>query len=142
MGVVWWCSADPAAADRSGRSSSAERVPLEPSRSMCDSALIALVTGKRGSKLIEPLPPSRRSMKDRRFESRKTAHKVAVKLRPAAEDRLVLACASCPTTKPSKRRPPRWSVIARELAEAFGLKPAAVRERLTAALEAERGRAG
>ena len=45
-----------------------------------------------------------------------------------------------PATRPSKRRPPRWSVIARELAEAFGLKPADVRERLTAALEAERGR--
>ena len=79
-------------------------------------------------------------MKDRRFESRKTAHKVAVKLRPAAEDRLVLACEACPPTKPSKRRPPRWGTIARALAERFDLRPTDVREVLTEALEAERGR--
>ena len=28
-------------------------------------------------------------------------------------DRLVLTCSKCPTTQPSRRRPPRWSVVAR-----------------------------
>ena len=79
-------------------------------------------------------------MKDRRFESRKTAHKVAVKLRPAAEDRLVLACEACPPTKPSKRRPPRGGTIARRLAERFDLPAGELREALAAELAAERGR--
>ena len=82
------------------------------------------------------------SMQERRFDSRTTAHKAAVKLRAEKSDRLVLVCASCPTTKPSKRRPPRWSVIARAVAERFDLKPGVVREVLTEALEAERGRPG
>ena len=80
------------------------------------------------------------SMQERRFDSRTTAHKAAVKLRQEKTDRLVLACASCPTTKPSKRRPPRWSVVARAVAARFDLKPVAVREVLTEALEAERER--
>ena len=80
------------------------------------------------------------SMRERRFESRKTAHKAAVKLKPASEDRLVLACSSCPATRPSKRRPPRWGAIARAVAERFDLQAAAVRQVLTDALEAERGR--
>ena len=80
------------------------------------------------------------TMASRSFNDRTTAHKWATKQRSEKADRLVLACESCPATRPSKRKPPRWSVVARELAEAFGLKPAAVRERLTAALAAERDR--
>ena len=80
-------------------------------------------------------------MQERRFESRKTAHKTAVRLRPAAEDRLVLACASCPTTKPSKRRPPRWGTIARALAARFDLPAGEVREALAVELAADRDRA-
>ena len=44
----------------------------------------------------------------------------------------------CPVTKPSKRRPPRRAVVARSVAETFGLKPSAVRDALAAALAAER----
>ena len=80
------------------------------------------------------------SMRERRFESRKTAHKAAVKLKPESEDRLVLACESCPTTRPSKRRPPRWGAIARNLAQRFDLPAGEVREALAAELAAERGR--
>ena len=82
------------------------------------------------------------TMASRSFTDRTTAHKWATRQRPEKGDRLVLACEACPSTKPSKRRPPRWSVVARAVAEAFGLKPAAVRERLAVALAAERGRAG
>ena len=79
-------------------------------------------------------------MQERRFDSRTTAHKAAVKLRAEKSDRLVLACASCPTTKPSKRRPPRWGTIARRLAERFDLAAGEVREALAAELAAERQR--
>ena len=78
------------------------------------------------------------TMQERRFDSRTTANKAARRLRPAAADRLVLRCESCPVTRPSKRRPPRWVVVARSVAETFGLQPAAVREALAAALDAER----
>ncbi|MCY4506077.1 MAG: hypothetical protein OXG35_03830 [Acidobacteria bacterium] len=80
------------------------------------------------------------TMRPRLYESRHTATSVARRLRPDAGDRLVLACESCPTTRPSKRRPPRWSVVARAVAERFDLQAAAVRQVLTDALEAERGR--
>ena len=73
---------------------------------------------------------------------RLTAHKAAVKLRQEKTDRLVLACASCPTTKPSKRRPLRWATIARALAARFDLQAGEVREALTAEIAAERGRMG
>ena len=34
----------------------------------------------------------------------------AVRKRPNKADRLILACSSCPESRPSRRRPPRWSV--------------------------------
>ena len=79
-------------------------------------------------------------MRERRFESRKTAHKAAVKLRPGSEDRLVLACSSCPKTRPSQRKPPRWATIARRLAQRFDLPAGEVRQALVDELAAERGR--
>ena len=69
------------------------------------------------------------TMIERPFESRKTAHKAAVKLRSDTSARLVLACSKCPESRPSRRRPPRWPVVARTVAAAVG-----------AALAAERGR--
>jgi hypothetical protein len=80
------------------------------------------------------------SMQERRFESRTTAHKAAVKLRAEKSDRLVLACSSCPETKPSKRKQPRVGTIARRLAERFDLPAGEVREALAAELAAERER--
>ena len=80
------------------------------------------------------------SMRERRFESRKTAHKAAVKLKPASEDRLVLACEACPATRPSKRKAPRWGAIASRLAARFELPAGEFREALAAELAAERGR--
>ena len=81
------------------------------------------------------------TMATRRFEIQSTAHRWAAAQRPEKGDRLVLGCESCPTTKPSKRRPPRWSVVARAVAERFDLAPAAVRETLVEAVAAERTRA-
>ena len=49
-------------------------------------------------------------------------------------DRLVLACTECPPTRPSKRRPPRWATVARQVAAAVGAEPAAVSAALAAAL--------
>ena len=69
-----------------------------------------------------------------------TAHRYAEKLRPDKGDRLVLACTECPPTRPSKRRPPRWATVARQVAAAVGADPAAVRAALDAALDAERQR--
>ena len=80
------------------------------------------------------------TMASRSFTDRTTAHKWAARQRPEKGDRLILSCEACPVTKPSKRKPPRWSVIARAVAERFDLRPTAVREVLTEALEAERGR--
>ena len=79
-------------------------------------------------------------MAPRRFEVASTAYRWAARQRTEKGDRLVLACEVCPETRPSKRRPPRWSVIARAVAERFDLQAAAVRQVLTDALEAERGR--
>ena len=79
-------------------------------------------------------------MHDRPYESRHTATKAARRLKPDAADRLVLACSKCPESRPSRRRPPRWSVVARAVAEAVGAPAARVREALAAALAAERGR--
>ena len=53
---------------------------------------------------------------------------------------MVRACEQCPTTTPSKRRPPRWATVARQVAAAVGAEPAAVRAALAAALDAERER--
>ena len=80
------------------------------------------------------------TMASRQFEIQSTAHRWAASQRPEKQDRLVLGCEACPATRPSKRRPPRWSVIARAVAERFDLQAAAVRQVLTDALEAERGR--
>ena len=79
-------------------------------------------------------------MAPRRFEVASTAYRWAARQRPEAGDRLVLACSSCPTTKPSKRRPPRWATIARALAARFDLPAGEVREALGAALAADRNR--
>ena len=80
------------------------------------------------------------TMRPRVFESRHTATKAARRLRPDGADRLVLACAACPESRPSRRRPPRWSVVARAVAEAVGAPAAQVREALGAAIAAERDR--
>ena len=80
------------------------------------------------------------TMAPRVFADRTVAHKWAARKRTEKQDRLVLACDDCPMTRPSKRRPPRWSVIAREVAQALGAKPTEVREALASALAAERRR--
>ena len=79
-------------------------------------------------------------MVGRPFADRTTAHRAATKLRPDKADRVVLACTECPPTRPSKRRPPRWATVARQVAAAVGAEPAAVRVALAAALAAERER--
>ena len=81
------------------------------------------------------------TMVARPFAERSTAHRWATKQRPDKADRLVLACTECPPTRPSKRRPPRWATVARQVAAAVGAEPAAVRAALAAALAAERERA-
>ena len=80
------------------------------------------------------------TMSARPFTDRTTAHRWATRQRPVKADRLVLACAECPPTQPSKRRPPRWATVARQVATAVGAEPAAVRAALAAALAAERQR--
>ena len=80
------------------------------------------------------------TMQPRVFASRHTATKVARRLRSNGADRLVLACEACPGPRPSKRRPPRWGVVARAVAEAVGAKPTDVRQALALALGAERRR--
>ena len=80
------------------------------------------------------------TMRPKPYRTQPAAFKAAAKLRADAGDRMVRKCTDCPATRPSKRKPPRWSVIARAVAERFGLRPTAVREVLTEALEAERGR--
>ena len=81
------------------------------------------------------------TMVGRPYAVASTAHRYAEKLRPDKADRLVLGCTECPTTRPSKRRPPRWATVARQVATAVGAEPAAVRAALAAALAAERERA-
>lgn len=81
------------------------------------------------------------TMQSRAFESRTTAHKAAVRLRCEKADRLVLACESCPTSKPSKRRSRRWPAIARRIAAELGAEPAVVRRALDVALRADGGAA-
>ena len=72
------------------------------------------------------------------FNDRTVAHKWAARRRPDKADRLVLTCSKCPESRPSRRRPPRWSVVARAVALAVGAPAAQVREALATALEAER----
>ena len=69
-------------------------------------------------------------MRARQYESRHTATKAARRLRPAAADRLVLACEACPPSTPSRRRPPAWGRIARDVAAAVGIPAADVRHAL------------
>ena len=80
------------------------------------------------------------TMSTRPFADRTVAHRWATKQRPDKADRLVLACTACPSTRPSKRRPPRWATVARAIARQLGADPAAVRAALDTALAAERQR--
>ena len=80
------------------------------------------------------------TMAPRRFNDRTVAHKWAVKKRPNSTDRFVLGCEVCPESRPSRRRPPRWSVVARAVAAAVDAPADQVREALAAAIAAERGR--
>ena len=80
------------------------------------------------------------TMQERRFDSRTTANKAAVRLRSTAADRLVLRCESCPSTRPSKRRPPRWALVARNLAARFSIDANELRTALVSELAAERER--
>ena len=80
------------------------------------------------------------TMVGRPYAVASTAHRYAEKLRPDKGDRLVLGCTECPPTRPSKRRPPRWATVARQVAAAVGAEPAAVRRALATALAAERER--
>ena len=79
-------------------------------------------------------------MQAKPYKSRAHANKVAAEMRASPDDRMVRGCTECPTTKPSKRRPPRWAAVARQVAAAVGADPAAVRAALDAALAAERER--
>ena len=74
-------------------------------------------------------------LRPKRFNTRAAAFKAACKLRAAPADRLVLACDDCPRRAARKRRPVRWSAIAR----AVGL-PYSAAARLRAAYDAERAR--
>ena len=80
------------------------------------------------------------TMSPRVFDGRTAAHNWATRQRDEKSDRLVLACESCPVTKPSKRRPLRWATIARRLADRFDLQAGDVRDALAAELAAERSR--
>ena len=75
-------------------------------------------------------------MQTRRFADRTVAHKWAARERPTKADRVVMACEQCPATRPSKRRPPRWALVARNLAARFS----ALRTALVSELAAERER--
>ena len=59
---------------------------------------------------------------------------------PDKADRLVLQCEQCPEPRRSRRRAPRWARVAREVVEAVGADPRAVRSALEAALAGERER--
>ena len=74
----------------------------------------------------------------RKFDDRSTARKWAVRRGAGRTDRLVLACEECPEPKRSKRRPPRLSVLARDVAAAVGAPVSKVREALKASMARER----
>ena len=81
------------------------------------------------------------TMAPRRFNDRTVAHKWAV--RKPAGPAPIGSCSgapACPESRPSRRRPPRWSVVARAVAAAVGAPAVQVREALAAAIAAERGR--
>ena len=79
-------------------------------------------------------------MGTRRFASRTTAHRWAERQRPEARDRFVLSCETCPTSRPSRRRPMRWGQVARRLAAVLDADPGRVRTALDEAVKAERER--
>ena len=105
---------------------------------------------------IVALPPIRRvmhyhawlrsgqmfGMKATRFSDRTVAHRWAARQRANKADRLVLACEECPRPKRSRRRPPAWGRIARDVAAVVGLPVVDVRHALDEARErdAERQR--
>ncbi len=80
------------------------------------------------------------TMASRKFTDRSTARKWAQRKRPDANDRMVLSCETCPTSKPSRRRPMRWGQVARRLAAVLDADPARVRAALDDAVAAERER--
>ena len=80
------------------------------------------------------------TMSSRRFEIQSTAHRWASGQRPKRAIGWSWGCSSCPATRPSKRRPPRWGTIARRLAARFNWPAGEVREALAAELAAERDR--
>ena len=49
-------------------------------------------------------------------------------------------CSACPKSRPSRRREPRWSVVARAVAQALDAPAAEVRSIVRAAVAADRGR--
>ena len=51
-----------------------------------------------------------------------------------------MACEQCPATRPSTRRPPRWALVARNLAARFSIDANALRTALVSELAAERER--
>ena len=81
-------------------------------------------------------------MKATRFQDRTVAHRWAARQRPDKADRLVLSCVECPRPARSRRRPPAWGRIARDVAAAVGLPVVDVRHALDEARErdAERQR--
>ena len=66
-------------------------------------------------------------MKATRFQDRTVAHRWAARQRPDKADRLVLSCVECPRPARSRRRPPAWGRIARDVAAAVGLPVVDVR---------------
>ena len=80
------------------------------------------------------------TMQERRFDSRTDCEQRPSGCGPPRADRLVLRCASCPSTRPSKRRPPRWALVARNLAARFSIDANALRTALVSELAAERER--
>ena len=51
-----------------------------------------------------------------------------------------MACEQYPATRPFKRRPPRWALVARNLAARFSIDANALRTALVSELAAERER--
>lgn len=72
------------------------------------------------------------------YKSRAHANKVAAALRPDPDDRMVRACVQCPEPRRSRRRPPRWSRVAAEVAEVLDAHPTKVHRALVAALRNEK----
>ena len=73
------------------------------------------------------------TMQGRVFLDRTACHRWAAKQRQAKEDRLVLACVSCPVSRKSRRRAIRWGHVAKELGVTL--------QSLRSAIETERRRA-